>query len=382
MGKITNKEIAFILKDAQSRTKTVTSARYDSEINYVLSCYYWQYGSADLAQYADALIEKINKEPLFKFLKSVDSEIPRSLEKGQMLGLVKKLAKTKVRKWLKEEILPEIEMSIALFEAIFSISRSHRRRLQETEGVLPITRWGSNKYGQYPILSMVGVLGFLKAMPETLQDIKLFADKDRAKELARKQSQLNAKPQLEEILNSLDPKYQSVKNDYYLKILITREDYLDAVRQVETLVQDYDKAEVRKANAQAMELRRQQALELQKQEGIANKYKPLSPSNPAVIRLLEWLNKEDMDLFVVTKEAVTYNPKVLNDDSVHEICSLILESKSLGASNQKRWNQRGNTRQEINNFIEELEDAIYSHPLFSPPVEDLLEQGKGNKEAS
>ena len=369
MAHLTNKEITFILKDAQSRTKSITSPREHSEMRYVLSCYYWQYGSAELAQYANILLTTINKEPLFQFLKALDPKITKTLNKEQMLGLVQKMSKVKVRKWMKEEIIPTMEMSIVVFEAVFAISRNHRRRLQETEGVLPIARWGNNKYGQYPVLSMKGVLALLKAMPEVLEEIRVFADeklaKEMAREAARKERQLSARPQFEEILNSLDSKYKSIKNDNYLKILIAREDYLDAVKQVENLLREYEKAEAKKNNAQL--------LDLQKKQAISNKSKSISPKNSAVTRLLEWLNKEDLDLFVVTKDIVSYNPKILKDAAVHEICSLILESKSLGAPNQKRWKVQGNIREQANNLIEDLEDAIYSHPLFSAPVEDLVE---------
>ncbi len=369
MAHVTNKEITFILKDAQSRTKSISSPREHGEMRYVLSCYYWQYGSGELAQYANLLLGTINKEPLYQFLKSLDSTITKTLNKEQMLGLVQKLNKVKVRKWLKEEIIPTLEMSIVVFEAIFAISRSHRRRLQETEGVLPIVRWGSNKYGQYPILSMKGVLALLKAMPEVLEEIRVFADEKLAKEMAReavrKERQLSARRQFEEIFDSLDPKYNSIKDDHYLKRLITNEDYLDAVKQVENLLREVDKAEAKRKNAEL--------LDLQKKQAIANKSNFISPKNSAVTRLLEWLNKEDLDLFVVTKDIVSYNPKILKDAAVHEICSLILESKSLGAPNQKRWKVQGNIREQANNLIEDLEDAIYSHPLFCAPVEELVE---------
>jgi|GEM_PF-3693815 len=369
MPHLTNKEITFILKDAQSRTKSVTSPREHSEMRYVLSCYYWQYGSAELAQYANILLETINKEPLFQFLKSFDPKITKTLNKEQMLGLVKKMNKVKVRKWMKEEIIPTMEMSIVVFEAVFAISRNHRRRLQETEGVLPVARWGNNKYGQYPVLSMKSVLALLKAMPEILEDIRVFADeklaKEMAREAARKERQLSAKPQFEEIFHSLDPKYKSIKDDNYLKILIAREDYLDAIKQVQNLLRESDKVEAKKNNVQF--------LDFQKRQAIADKSKSLSPNNPGVTRLLQWLNEEDLDLFVVTKDVVSYNPKILKDDALHQICSLILESKSLGAPNQKRWKVQGNIRQQVNNLIEDLEDAIYSHPLFSAPIEDFAE---------
>lgn len=395
----TKKEIVFLLQDAIARTKA-TPGKDIGDIKPLLSAYYWEYGDTELKEYAFCLLDQLTKAQLVTL-----EGVSASLTKEQIVELIQVQARTKTKSWLKKEIIPQLEMSINAFESIFGISTANRRRLQEINGLLPIVRWGSTKYGDYPVLGLKQMLVIVKAMPEILTKIKEYANqhlsrqaKEKAEQKARQMAfkercdqaiaqapelltqqikqlvtqeqykyafnlieqalkeeerktrdqaiQLSFKSEYQKAIGSLAPEYQYIIQATSVIKLVERELFRTAIDEVNRLIREQDRAK-KKA-----------------QKNVKNQPEKVLFANPETInRFLTWLNTEDVQLFTDDGEVVTFCDRILADEEIHYLCTTLLNAQNLAALTQKRWKYKL-SGQSATELIETLEDAIFSHPMF------------------
>ena len=395
----TKKEIVFLLQDAIARTKA-TPGKDIGDIKPLLSAYYWEYGDTELKEYAFCLLDQLTKAQLVTL-----EGVSASMTKEQIVELIQVQARTKTKSWLKKEIIPQLEMSINAFESIFGISTANRRRLQEINGLLPIVRWGSTKYGDYPVLGLKQMLVIVKAMPEILTKIKEYANqhlsrqaKEKAEQKARQMAckercdqaiaqapelltqqikqlvtqeqykyafnlieqalkeeerktrdqaiQLSFKSEYQKAIGSLAPEYQYIIQATSVIKLVERGLFRTAIDEVNRLIREQDRAK-KKA-----------------QKNVKNQPEKVLFANPETInRFLTWLNTEDVQLFTDDGEVVTFYDRILADEQIHYLCTTLLNAQNLAALTQKRWKYKL-SGQSATELIETLEDAIFSHPMF------------------
>ncbi|MBR8836622.1 MAG: hypothetical protein DSM106950_22045 [Stigonema ocellatum SAG 48.90 = DSM 106950] len=413
----TNKEIVFLLRDAIARTKATPGKEIDN-LKPLLSAYYWEFNHADLKEYAFFLIEALNKTQL-----ATATETSKSLTKEQLVELIKAQAKTKTRAWVKNELIPSMEVQINSFESIFGISTANRRRLQEMEGVLPITRWGTYKRGDYPVLGMREVLAIIKAMPEILEKIKNYADEHlsrQAKAIAdEKARQLACQEKYETMAAEVSEEIITP----YIKELATKQLYKDAINQIQyelRKAQQFAKDRERAAQEQAIQrsfktdyqkaiaalasehqhiiqtvainklvererfrdaigemnrlVKKQEEADrkaARNAEAARSQAEKLAAHQAVVQRFLSWLNSGDVQLFVLDGGVISFCSFILNDKEVHELCTTILKSHNLGSIGQKRWKCNYQEGKTIAETVEELEDCIFAHPMFFNEGEDF-----------
>lgn len=403
----TKKEIVFLIQDAIARTKA-TPGKEIGDIKPLLSAYYWEYGDTELKEYAFCLLEQLTKAQLLTL-----EGVSASLSKQQIIELIQVQARTKTKSWIKKEIIPQLEMSINAFESIFGISTANRRRLQEMKGVLPIARWGSTKYGDYPVLELKQMLAIVKAMPEILTKIKDYANehlsrqaKEKAQEKAR---QMAFKERCDLAIAQLAPELQNQQ----IKTLIAQEQYKHAFNLIEQVIKQEERRTRDKAIQLSFQSEYHKAIEslapeyqyiiqttsvlklveqghfrtaidevnrlIREQEKAKKKQRKNTPNqqdkvlfaSPATVnRFLTWLNTEDVQLFTDDGEVVTFCDRILVDEEIHHLCTTILNAQNLAALTQKRWKYKL-TGQSAQQLIETLEDAIFAHPMFLQESDEL-----------
>ncbi len=256
---------ASLILDAQKRTRSVPANVELRDLTVIAGWCYWYRGNSLMKEFAYLCLEFINKSDLIDIGNKLDlGKALNKMPKAEIVQLLKSVRVTDLRKILKDEILPKQDLAIPTFESLFKVSTANRRRLQEMEGVLPIVRWDSSKYGSYPVLSLLGVLEILHVSKELFHDFKEFVDKHltaQAKAIeAQKKAEKSASDDYDKYLIELKNKNQTfensvlelIANDSEIQKLLSAEKFKTALLKVKYIYSQHKDYLKEKSKTQAL----------------------------------------------------------------------------------------------------------------------------------
>jgi hypothetical protein len=243
---------ASLILDAQKRTRSVPASVENHDLTVIAGWCYWYRGNTLMKEFAYACLEFINKSDLIYIANKLElGKALNKMAKGEIVKLLKSVRVTDLRKILKDEVLPKQDLAIPTFESLFKVSTANRRRLQEMEGVLPIVRWDSSKYGSYPVLSLLGVLEILHTSKELFNDFKDFVEKHLTAKAKAIQAEIlaekSAKDNYERYIAELKDKNQVFENSVLeligknseVKKLVTAEKFKTALSKIKYIYSNH-----------------------------------------------------------------------------------------------------------------------------------------------
>jgi hypothetical protein len=256
---------ASLILDAQKRTRSVPANVELRDLTVIAGWCYWYRGSTLMKEFAYLCLEFINKSDLIDIGNKLDlGKALNKMAKAEIVQLLKSVRVTDLRKILKDEILPKQDLAIPTFESLFKVSTANRRRLQEMEGILPIVRWDSSKYGSYPVLSLLGVIEILHVSKELFNDFKEFVEKhltSQAKAIkAQKIAEKSASDDYDKYLIELKNKNQTfensvlelIANDSEIKKLLSAEKFRTALSKIKYIHSQHKDYLKEKSKTQAL----------------------------------------------------------------------------------------------------------------------------------
>lgn len=371
----TARATALLILDAQKRTKAVPG-NLDSELTYVAGWCYWYKGATAVKEFAYSCLELLTKDKLNLILKELGLNVAKSAAKAEMVKVLKGVKITDLRAVLTQKVMPDCELSVVTFEKLFHISTANRRRLQEMNGVLPITSWGQSKYGNYPIFSLVKILEILHADKNLLQPFYDYVEKNLT-EKARALAQQRERERANEL--SFQEKYFALADKYpefvtkisEIKGLLKAEKFRTAYNLLHTTVLEQERFERIQNNY----------LELCNQLGEEAKVlNDINSLNQAIHRLeknlqilqtktqmkdfakaLDNLLQQEVEVFTQSSNhQFKFTKELQSNQKALKFCQLILSQHGKCTESQMRWKQVNN----VTETIADLEDLIFSHPIL------------------
>jgi hypothetical protein len=377
---------AAAIIDARSRTKSHPEKISKSDMVQIAGWCYWLKKTAAFKEFAYTVLTGCSKDYLVNLCKKLDISFNKSDTKEALVKLLKRINVSTLRESL---VLPANGIAVPTFESLFNISTANRRRLQAEKNMLPISGWGSSKYGDYPIFGLAETIELLYACKPAFEEFKNFVIEELTEEAIAEKKQrereLAAKPQFEswvEVHKTEDPELTQVIAEIIKSVsgLVKSSKFHTARCNAENQLQRYysqqrfkksqqEQAErVRMQNEmKRLESQQQHQAQLKKHKEIKEKYLP---------ELLKVLNSGTGEIFKKTNAGAhgsngpyTYEEAILKNSKALQVCQMILSDKFGIAEGQKRFKY---LRQAD---VEAYEDAIFGDPqmlaLLDIEVDDV-----------